>query len=199
VLVAAAAIDDELEVILRWCFERTIAPGQEPKVIDLLLTDGQMPPLGSFQVRNNLCVALGLVDSTQFKRIRALAQIRNAFSHVSDPVEITPHDIKIISSAGEWNPRTWGTVFRDFCTIEPDELKADIEAAHQASDTRFFSDARKQFIQLMNELYASLTAVSTVLRYTEKEKRTSVLEEVALLTGASKGRPRLRKNKRKKS
>lgn len=145
VLVAAGAIDEQLEDLLRAAFEKGCAPEIRTRIADYLLQEGQMPPLGTFMVRANLCYALGLIDDDDHAQLKTLAPIRNSFAHLAGPVEISLQDVNELAP-----PQKWQSYLQRFHEAAP------WAQLLSASDSINFSEARLKFMTIAYVLYLHL-------------------------------------------
>ena len=85
-LIAAAWVDDALEVYLRASFrpDKKIAN-------EILRPDG---PLGSFSARIKSAYLLGIIEPTAFRDLEIVRAIRNDFAHVRQRIRFTDPSIK---------------------------------------------------------------------------------------------------------
>jgi len=137
VLVAAAAIEEEMVRLLKAHFTAQSAPDDTSGISDWLLAARPIPPLQSFWVKASLCRVLGLVSAEVYKQLEVLRDIRNAFAHISEPVEITAAEANnFIGSAA------WEVELRD----AQDGLSTFWNEHLHESDSQLFSEPRLQFM-----------------------------------------------------
>jgi hypothetical protein len=87
VIVSVAAIDRNLEMLLRHFFIATSGATQED--CDFLLTQRPIPPLGSAGVRVRLARCLNLIEPQLAKAITFAIDCRNEFAHNPLPSPLT--------------------------------------------------------------------------------------------------------------
>ena len=85
-LIAAAWVDDALEVYLR-AFLRP-----DKKTADAMLQPEG--PLGSFAARIKIAYLLGIIEPTAHKDLEIIRGIRNDFAHVRQHIKFTDQSIK---------------------------------------------------------------------------------------------------------
>jgi DNA-binding MltR family transcriptional regulator len=149
VLVAHAGIDDALEALLREYFKKATAPHDRTKEINFLLENEPIPPIGSFGVRIRVCYVLGLFSERVFLSLRRLNDLRVAFAHGAQPVELTKKDIE---------------KFPDIRGLSYDDVLGSIVISEKVfrehlsiSESKKFSRPRMEFMKRMSVLWLEIT------------------------------------------
>jgi DNA-binding MltR family transcriptional regulator len=152
VLVAAAAIDEDLANALRAYFLRKAEytlDDVRKEIVDFLLEKEPLPPLGSFAIRIRMCCVLGLITPQLYKQLKALAALRNAFAHISEPIELTDTDIRTLT-----NPKKWSNITRIWNAKTAEEANSA-----KGANVEPFSTARLQFMGVVSR-FAIITTIT---------------------------------------
>lgn len=127
VLVGAAYLDDELELMLRTNFsndEKTIK-----KTINLLFKGGNAP-LSSFWAKTNIAFALELINNETYSAINKVRELRNSFAHKAGPAILTDDSVAPIISKLEKYIQKATKAFRetiDEILLEAKAVKDDVK------------------------------------------------------------------------
>ena len=153
VLVGAAAIDESLLKLLQAYFLKAGAANNSEQMgveIDFLLTKKPVPPLQSFGIRIILCYVLGLIDDDLLKQFSALADIRNDFAHLAEPVEITAEDVrKLAAHQDDSDPLAASVRQEAERTGLVEKVHAFWETLIPSSESDKFSEHRRSFMSIV--------------------------------------------------
>lgn len=153
VLVATAAIDEVLGKMLHLYFLRTGSANARDRLdeeIDFLLEKRPLPPLGSMAIRIKISYVLGLLSDVEKQALSALADLRNTFAHISEPVELVADDVNKISVAYGTPGCPRGTMVDDY------EMMRTWEPYVRESDAKSFSLQRYRFMCYVISLYLTV-------------------------------------------
>ena len=147
VLVAAAAMDGAVDLLLRHFLEKTSHSDNDNEMaeyISFLMDREPLPPLGNFGVRIRLCRVLGLFPLNTYEHLKTLSSLRNIFAHIGQPVELTPQDVSRFTDPSQW-PAKVKKFHRD--------VKRICRSVRKDSDSRRFSEPRFLFMTICVALH----------------------------------------------
>jgi len=143
VLVGAAYLDNELEIMLRTNFlnnEQVIK-----KNINLLFKGGNAL-LGSFWAKTNIALALGLINNDVYNALDKIRDLRNAFAHKAEPVFLTDDRVAPIHSKLEVYMQKITKAFREVINDNLLEIhEAGKENNNQIENESFLSTQKVEF------------------------------------------------------
>jgi hypothetical protein len=158
VLVAAAAIEEELESLLRTFFAKVNSPDDSESVVNLLFDDRRIAPLGTLWAKACLCRALSLIDGDLFRFFLYLKEMRNDFARVSMPVAINLEEVGRLHSSSEFVERAMSDI---------GDLNEYWAAMLAESESKRFSKQRLKFMTVVVAALAYLWATRLELNSSE--------------------------------